>query len=125
MPELETPEAPSTASTTAPANAGQAPVSSSRQVATPPAGMDMLGIKKTSVNTTEAETNDLSQHLQQVYTPREKDIVQHQEEDRMPTILFDDDLAKQLEHQFLEEHPQQSAPKKDDSSEDDSIQLSK
>ena len=125
LPELETPEAPSTASTTAPANAGQAPVSSSRQVATPPAGMDMLGIKKTSVNTTEAETSDLSQHLQQVYTPREKDIVQHQEEDRMPTILFDDDLAKQLEHQFLEERPQQSAPKKDDSSGDDSIQLSK
>ena len=90
-----------------------------------PSGMESLGITKTSVNTTEADTNEITQHLNQVYTPRPKDTIQHTEEDRMPTILFDDDLAKQLEQQFLEEH--QPQPSKDDnsSSGDDSIQLSK
>lgn len=88
--------------------------------------METIGLTKTSVNTTEEDTNDITQHLHQVYTPRTKEDIQHTEEDRMPTILFDDDLAKQLEHQFLEEHQQQT-PKNtsEDSSGDDSIQLSK
>ncbi len=124
LPELETPgtaqaaPAPVTPQTPTPAE--------TPHTQTPPAGMEMLGVTKTSVNTTEAETNDLSQHLDQVYTPRDKEIAQHKEEDRMPTILFDDELAKQLEGQFLAEQQPKPTPKEDDnSSGDDPIQLSK
>ena len=124
LPELETPgtaqaaPSPVTPQTPTPAE--------TPHTQTPPAGMEILGVTKTSVNTTEAETNDLSQHLDQVYTPRDKEIAQHKEEDRMPTILFDDELAKQLEGQFLAEQQPKPAPKEDgNSSGDDPIQLSK
>lgn len=99
--------------------------SSAKNFENPPSGMETLGITKTSVNTSEEDTNEITQHLNQVYTQRPKDVVQHTEEDRMPTILFDDDLAKQLEQQFLEEHQQPSPKENDSSSGDDSIQLSK
>nr|QGT50606.1 hypothetical protein Elusimicrob1349_0760 [uncultured Elusimicrobia bacterium] len=40
------------------------------------------------------------QHLQQVYKPKPEDLVQYaEEEDRMPTILFDDDIARQIEQE--------------------------
>ncbi len=122
LPELETPGTPQAA----PVNPDPSAQTNAHNTQTPPAGMEMLGVTKTSVNTTEAETNDLSQHLDQVYTPRDKEIAQHKEEDRMPTILFDDELAKQLEGQFLAEQQPKPAPKEDEnSSGDDPIQLSK
>ena len=85
-----------------------------------------LNITKTSVNTSDEESTDLSQHLEQVYTPQDKQVIHHQEEDRMPTILFDDELAKQLEHQFLEEQKQSSSNNSDETDPgNDSIPLSK
>ncbi len=56
-----------------------------------------LEITKTSVNTSDEDTNNITQQLHKVYTPRPDDIVQYDNEDRMPTILFDDELAKQLQ----------------------------
>lgn len=42
----------------------------------------------------------IAQHLQQVYQPKPEDLVQYaEEEDRMPTILFDDDMARQIEQE--------------------------
>lgn len=84
-----------------------------------------LEIKKTSVNTSEEDTNEITQQLHKVYTPRPDDIIQYDNEDRMPTILFDDELAKQLQqdhHATL--YPQSTADTKrpDD---DTPIELSK
>ncbi len=82
----------------------QAPVTPASSV--PPAQnpnphLDQLGITQSSINTTEEDTNEITQHLKQVYTPSKTDVVQQGDEDRMPTILFDDDMAKQLENSFL------------------------
>lgn len=42
----------------------------------------------------------VTQHLQQVYQPKPEDLVLHSsEEDRMPTLLFDDDMARQIEQE--------------------------
>ncbi len=73
---------------------------------------DELGITQSSINTTEEDTNEITQHLNQVYTPSKQDVVQHGDEDRMPTILFDDDMAKQLENNALQQY--RTAHKQDD-----------
>ncbi len=57
-------------------------------------------ITKASVKSSASE-DLLDQHLDQVYQPKAEDIVQYAEEDRMPTILFDDDMAKQIEQDRL------------------------
>ena len=54
-------------------------------------------VLQASINTTDAEAENLSEHLDKVYTPKPEDIVQYGDEDRMPTILFDEDMAKQLQ----------------------------
>ena len=59
-------------------------------------GLDELQVSRSSINATEADTTDISKHLDQVYTPKTDTEVQQGDEDRMPTILFDDELAKQL-----------------------------
>ena len=59
--------------------------------------LEGLEVIQTSVNTTEEDSKEITQHLHQVYTPRSKDSVKTGEEDRMPTILFDDELAKQFQ----------------------------
>lgn len=62
---------------------------------------------------TDPDNSELHQHLEKVYQPKPEDIVEYTEEDRMPTILFDDDMAKQLEEQRAawqakkNEHPHQ------------------
>lgn len=48
---------------------------------------------------TEADNDELHKHLDKVYQPKPEDIIEYAEEDRMPTILFDDEMAKQLEQQ--------------------------
>lgn len=136
LPELETPSQQNHQPTPQPqrpteglqsisqAQAPQTAAPSNKTTERPVGGMETLELTKTSVNTSEEDANEITQHLHQVYTPRSKDVVQHTEEDRMPTILFDDDLAQQLEQQFLEER-QQPAKEDDSSSGDDSIHLSK
>ena len=58
--------------------------------------LDTLEVSQSSINTTAKQADDLAEHLDQVYKPQEQDVVQYADEDRMPTILFDDELAKQL-----------------------------
>lgn len=56
-------------------------------------------VLKSSVSAN-AEDGVTQQHLQQVYQPKPEDLVQYtEEEDRMPTILFDDDMARQIEQE--------------------------
>lgn len=59
-----------------------------------------IQVTKASVKTTAAE-DVLDQHLDQVYQPGTQDVIQYTEEDRMPTILFDDEMAKQMEQDRL------------------------
>ncbi len=59
-------------------------------------GQDDIQVTKSSVKTTAAE-DLLGQHLDQVYQPQDNDVAKYAEEDRMPTVLFDDDLAQQIE----------------------------
>ena len=87
--------------------------------------MEELGIEQTSVNTTEQDTNEITQHLQQVYTPRPEDVVQYADEDRMPTILFDDELAKQLQQGHDIVTNKQPSDPNEPTNGDDSIRLSK
>lgn len=67
------------------------------------------------------EDDTLTQHLEQVYQPKPEDIVQYAEEDRMPTILFDDAMAKQMENDRLkwEQEKAKSRQKTNPSDEDD------
>lgn len=46
---------------------------------------------------THSSDESIEQHLEQVYQPTSQDTVEYAEEDRMPTILFDDDMARQME----------------------------
>lgn len=59
--------------------------------------MDNLELSQASIHSSEVASSDIDQHLGQVYTPSSENTVQQGDEDRMPTILFDEDMAKQLE----------------------------
>lgn len=91
-----------------------------------PASISGVEVSKSSINTSEEDTNKLSEHLDQVYKPKPEDVVQYVDEDRMPTILFDDEMAKQLQA-----NQAQSAPKSKDDNADkkdngpDTIKMSK
>lgn len=83
-------------------------------------------VTQSSIQTDDTETETLSEHLNQVYTPKPEDIVQYGDEDRMPTILFDDEMAKQLQEnqaQFAKRKKEDSADGKKDGP--DSIKMSK
>ena len=115
LPELETPAQPQTAKETDvdSLSAGQTNDQSvptdpvvSQEASLPSSGdelqlhsMEDLKVTKTSVNTSDEDTNEITQQLHKVYTPRPDDIVQYGSEDRMPTILFDDKLAQQLQQE--------------------------
>ncbi len=69
--------------------------------ALPPGTPGTVGVEvvQASVSATAAD-GVTQQHLQQVYQPKPEDLVQYaDEEDRMPTILFDDDMARQIEQE--------------------------
>lgn len=71
-----------------------------------------VGIKQASVQTDANE--DTIQHLEQVYSPNDHlPQTLQQEEDRMPTILFDEDIAKQLA-----QHDEQKLQKSSDNPDD-------
>ena len=83
-------------------------------------------VTQSSIQTDDTETETLSEHLNQVYTPKPEDIVQYGDEDRMPTILFDDEMAKQLQEnqaQFAKRKKEDNADGKKDGP--DSIKMSK
>ena len=63
-----------------------------------PAAQTYQDMQVTKASVKSNATEDLlDQHLDQVYQPKKEDMVQYTEEDRMPTILFDDDMAQQME----------------------------
>lgn len=53
-------------------------------------------IVRASVKTHESD-DSIEKHLEQVYQPKPQDVIEYTEEDRMPTILFDDEMARQME----------------------------
>lgn len=58
-----------------------------------------VAVVKSSVSAATEDTVT-QQHLQQVYQPKPEDLVQYtEEEDRMPTIMFDDEMARQIEQE--------------------------
>lgn len=84
-----------------------------------------VSIKKASVKTT-SDDNEFKEHLEQVYQPKPEDFVQYAEEDRMPTILFDDEMAKQIEqNQQMWTKKEEPASKSDDKNNEQSIKMSK
>ena len=59
---------------------------------------NQVGLQVTRASLQSAEPEAINQHLDKVYQPpKSEDIVQYADEDRMPTILFDDEMAKQIE----------------------------
>lgn len=74
-----------------------------------------VGVKQASIRAQNAE--DFAHHLDKVYDAKEH-LAQalEQEEDRMPTILFDEEMAKQLEQaqQEMQKQKEQSAKNKED-----------
>lgn len=61
---------------------------------------DVQGVAVTKSSVSANADGVTEQHLQQVYKPKPEDLVQYSdEEDRMPTILFDDDMARQIEQE--------------------------
>ena len=74
----------------------------------------------------ETDHPEITQHLHQVYQPKPEDIVEYAEEDRMPTILFDDEMAQQLQHEraMWEEKMNTDKNERDDS-DSSSIKMSK
>ena len=100
-----------------------APVEQQPQTLPP---LDGVEVSKSSINTSEKDTDTLSKHLDQVYKPKPEDVVQYVDEDRMPTILFDDEMAKQLQAnqaQFAKKSKDDKSDKKDDGP--DIIKMSK
>lgn len=77
--------------------------------------MQEVSVTQASIKTDSMENTD--QHLDQVYKAQEH-LAQaiEQEEDRMPTILFDDDMARQLAaaEEQMRRQQEQSAKDKDD-----------
>ena len=86
--------------------------------------LEGLNVVASSVNASEEDTKEIAQHLDQVYTPSKDHVVQKGDEDRMPTILFDDLMAQELDkkaQQFAEEKKNTNTQDQDPGS----IQISK
>lgn len=84
-------------------------------------------VSQASINTSEEETTDLSQHLDQVYTPKPDDIIEYVNEDRMPTLLFDDKMARQLQENqaLLEARKKAKENKENEDNGPDAVKMSK
>lgn len=88
--------------------------------------VENLTVTKSSVKTVSDE-NELKEHLEQVYQPKPEDFIQYDEEDRMPTILFDDEMAKQIEEnrQMWSKKAEKKDPDSDEGTNTQSIKMSK
>jgi len=87
----------------------------------PPGSGQTIQPKDVNVQVTQASiksdvTEETARHLEQVYTPTHDDVIEYAEEDRMPTILFDDEMAQQLEKErtLFQQKTQQDKIEKDD-----------
>lgn len=113
-------------STVLPVNAGMPVQTPTQDIITPQAQVGML---KATVSSEDAHMQAASQqHLDQVYSPSNLKVQEYmqQEEDRMPTILFDDDMAAEMakNQEILEKQKEQSAQKQQNNG-PDNIKLSK
>ncbi|MCQ2410665.1 MAG: hypothetical protein MJ053_04025 [Elusimicrobiaceae bacterium] len=90
--------------------------------------MKSVQVLKASVKTHAADES-ISQHLSEVYQPKPEDIVTYTEEDRMPTILFDDEMAAQLAQERAkweqEKAKSQALQAQTDEDDDSPIKMSK
>ncbi len=87
--------------------------------------VENVTVVKSSVKTV-ADDNEFKEHLNQVYQPKPEDFVQYDEEDRMPTILFDDEMAKQIEeNRQMWTKKENKTPQNEDGSDGESIKMSK
>ncbi len=84
-------------------------------------------VQTTTSKPSDAEDKTITQHLDQVYQPKPEDIIEYTEEDRMPTILFDDEMAKKLERERILWEEELSKDKNHKKGDDDSssIKMSK
>ena len=88
-----------------------------------------LTVESTAVKTGK-DNKHLKEELKKVYKPQPVDqLVQHGDEDRMPTIVFDDEMAKNLEENRKLLTPQQTQQPQEKPDDDDgeitSIKISK
>ena len=81
-------------------------------------------VLKMSIKSQEGE-GTIEQHLEQVYQPKPEDIVEYTEEDRMPTILFDDEMAKQMEADRSKWEAEKNKSRSKTEGDDDIIKMSK
>ena len=88
-------------------------------------GLEDFQVTHSSVRTEEEDVNKITQHLDKVYTPKPKDLVQYGDEDRMPTILFDDDMAKQLQEHNVQPPAKLDSNNNDNLPDDAPIKMSK
>ena len=90
------------------------------------ADVQTVSVTQASIKT-ESAPEHLSEHLDQVYQPKQEDLEQYvAEEDRMPTILFDDDMARQMEeNRKMWEQQAQTGPQEDKGEDDSPIKMSK
>ena len=113
-------------STVLPVSAGMPVQAPTQDIIAPDAQVGML--KATVSSDDKHMQNATQQHLNQVYSPDNAKVQQymHQEEDRMPTILFDDDMAAEMakNQEILEKQKEHSAHKQQDNG-PDNIKLSK
>ena len=113
-------------STVLPVSAGMPVQAPTQDIIAPNAQVGML--KATVSSDDKHMQNATLQHLDQVYAPDNAKVQQymHQEEDRMPTILFDDDMAAEMakNQEILEKQKEHSAHKQQDNG-PDNIKLSK
>lgn len=113
-------------STVLPVNAGMPVQAPKQDIITPNAQVGML---KATVSAEDSHLQEISnQKPDQVYAPTNLKVQEymHQEEDRMPTILFDDDMAAEMaKNQEILEKQKEEAANKQQNNGPDNIKLSK
>lgn len=85
-----------------------------------------VNVKVASVSLS-TNTEGLQDHLDAVYSPENAKVQEymHQEEDRMPTILFDDEMAKQLEETRIQWENMKNKDNRPEDNNGGSIKISK
>ena len=81
-----------------------------------------LNVQQASLQT---HADEVHEHLEQVYTPKQTDHIEYADEDRMPTILFDDEMAKEFEENRQKWAVKQEQKEKPTEPDGGSIKMSK
>ena len=81
-----------------------------------------LNVQQASLQT---HADEVHEHLEQVYTPKQTEHIEYADEDRMPTILFDDEMAKEFEENRQKWAVKQEQKEKPTEPDGGSIKMSK